>query len=227
MLVVLVSFPSLFFDPLLGPAHAIYFYTYEVAKRKLPQFGLSENTSYSLAGILATMISDGIMSPVDVIKQRMQLNKVAYKGNIDCMKKIFRGEGIKAFYAGYTTTITMTIPYNAIYFPVYEIIREVMKKRQIDYYDYNIFTHIFAGAVAGVVAAAFTNPLDVAKTKLQTQGDLGNNYRGMLDALINIKHELGYAGYLRGIVPRMVFHSFSAGICWATYEYFKFILKAD
>eukprot|EP01129_Flabellula_baltica_P006605 TRINITY_DN2487_c0_g2_i2.p1 TRINITY_DN2487_c0_g2~~TRINITY_DN2487_c0_g2_i2.p1 ORF type:complete len:168 (+),score=30.48 TRINITY_DN2487_c0_g2_i2:439-942(+) len=166
------------------------------------------------------------MSPMDVVKQRRQLNLVSYKGNIDCAKNIIKHEGIRALYAGYTTTITMTVPYNAIYFPVYEVVREIMKKKQTNYADYNIITHLTAGAVAGVVAAAITNPLDVAKTRLQTQGDIGNNYKGMIDAMKQIGKQQGLSGYTRGIVPRMIFNAFSAGICWSTYEYLKYLLGA-
>jgi len=84
--------------------------------------------------------------------------------------------------------------------------------------------HILAGAGAGMTAAGLTNPLDVAKTRLQTRGDLGIDYKGMISTLWKIWNLEGYAGLSCGIIPRMVFHSFSAAILWTTYEYIKFTL---
>jgi len=92
--------------------------------------------------------------------------------------------------------------------------------------------YFLAGGGAGMIAAGFTNPLDVAKTRLQTQGDMstileGKQYRGMLRTLKTIWIEEGAQGLTRGIVPRMLFHSCSASILWTTYEYFKYILGAE
>jgi len=67
----------------------------------------------------------------------------------------------------------------------------------------------------------------VIRTRLQTQGDLGIVYKGMIDCMKNIYVTEGLFGFLRGIVPRMIFNSLSAGISWTTYEYLKYILGAE
>ncbi|KAL6948855.1 hypothetical protein ACO0QE_001330 [Hanseniaspora vineae] len=59
-----------------GPAHAVYFATYETVKDKI-----SQNNKYSIpqpivtgfSGICATIAADALMNPFDTIKQRMQL----------------------------------------------------------------------------------------------------------------------------------------------------------
>lgn len=76
---------------------------------------------------------------------------------------------------------------------------------------------------AGAFAAALTNPLDVAKTRLQTQSDVGIYYKGMVHAFMSIKETDGIKGYAKGLGPRMIFHSMSAGILWGTYEYVKYV----
>lgn len=74
---------------------------------------------------------------------------------------------------------------------------------------------------AGIFAAALTNPLDVIKTRLQIQSDLGVYYKGMFDATKTIYKTEGLYAFSRGMVPRMLFHSMSASIVWGTYEYVK------
>jgi solute carrier family 25 iron transporter 28/37 len=89
---------------------------------------------------------------------------------------------------------------------------------------YDLKLHLLGGAGAGVVASGFTNPFDVAKTRLQTQGDVGKRYGGMLDALRTIWVEEGIGGYARGMRPRMLFHATSGAICWGTYETVKHLI---
>jgi len=206
-----------------APAHAVYFSVYEFLKRK---FGANTQQHTPVrnagAGVIATMLSDAVMTPADAVKQRMQLNVNPYRNIIHCILSVRQSEGIFALYAGYTTTITMSVPYNAIYFASYETIRKMLSK---DLNEYSPFTYCVAGGGAGSVAAAITNPLDVAKTRLQTQGETGRHYRGMLDALVTIWKTEGVAGYTRGIGPRVLFYSTSSAVCWSVYEYFKNLLK--
>jgi len=183
----------------------------------------------SIAGATATIFSDAILTPMDAVKQKRQLNLKAYHGTAHCLKIVIREEGIRALYAGYTTTIIMNVPFHAIYFNIYEFLR---KKLQNKGGTYSPSVHFFAGGGAGMVAAAVTNPLDVTKTRLQTQGDMlstghGRHYHGLVRTLKIIWHEEGIRGLTRGIVPRMIFHSFSASILWTTYEYFKYVLGAE
>eukprot|EP01132_Coremiostelium_polycephalum_P007909 gene7909-9735_t len=216
-----------------APSHAIHFSAYELLKHKF--IGDDENhhpIKVGAAGALATMASEAVACPMDVVKQRMQLQLTQYKGLGDCMKRIWVKEGIRGFYAGYTTTLAMGIPYNVVYFSSYESLKKIIESangtdQQVDYTKkkYQLLLHLVAGGGAGVAAAAFTNPFDVAKTRLQTQGEVGKHYRGMLDALKTIWKEEGSQGYLRGIRPRIVFHSMSSAIVWSVYEYFKFILE--
>jgi len=206
-----------------APAHALYFSSYEYCKR------LTKYTDrkyapliYAMSGGVATILMDGVMTPMDTIKQRRQLCIKNYTSNWDCFRTVSRLEGYRALYAGYTTTLFMNVPFHAIYLNIYEVLRGHLQIPE----QYNLQGHILAGSGAGVVAAGLTNPLDVAKTRLQTQGDVGLHYRGMVHALQEIWREEGPRGFSRGISARMLFHSLSAGILWTTYEYFKFIFGA-
>ena len=66
----------------------------------------------ALAGCLATLAHDSIMTPLDVVKQRMQLG--LYKNTLSAFRTILRVDGVRALYASYLTTLYMNIPNNAI-----------------------------------------------------------------------------------------------------------------
>lgn len=116
------------------------------------------------------------MSPMDVIKQRQQYTTGKYKNFIHCGKLVMRTEGVRALYAGFSTTLIMNIPYGAVYFPVYEYCTKYFSTSD----EWDAKVHLSAGYVAGLVAAFVTNPLDVTKTRLQLQGDLTKGkYKGI------------------------------------------------
>ncbi|PRP84759.1 mitochondrial RNA-splicing protein MRS3-like [Planoprotostelium fungivorum] len=202
-----------------APAHALHFATYEYCKKKFENYTLG----ISAAGICATMISDAVMTPMDAVKQRMQLGVKNYKGMLDCMRSVIRAEGFGSLYAGYTTTLVMNVPYNAVQFTSYEALRSILKKGKEDEFD--VVAHCVAGGGAGAIAGAITNPFDVVRTRLQTRGDTGAAYKGMVSTLVQLWKNEGRRGYTRGMLPRITLHSTSAAISWATYEYVKILMQ--
>lgn len=79
------------------PAHAAYFSVYEYTKLVM---GVDEPGHHpmgaALAGALATTLHDLVMTPLDVVKQRLQLGY--YAGVFDCVKQMAVEEGPRAFF---------------------------------------------------------------------------------------------------------------------------------
>ena len=151
---------------LLGciPSHAAYFSVYELAKES---FGVNEPghkpIGAAAAGAAATMLHDAVITPVDVIKQRLQLG--FYRGVWDCIKSIVKFEGPHAFWRSYPTTVLMNIPYASAVVATNESVKEIVNPTG----EHNTLAFFFSGAMSGAVASAVTTPLDVVKTRLQTQ----------------------------------------------------------
>jgi len=210
------------------PAHALSFTAYENLKLILRahQEDASGELKFirnSLAGIGATLVHDAVITPMDVVKQKMQLRAVPYRSIFHCAQVVLRQEGVSALYAGYTTTFCMNIPYATVYYGTYESLKTLFSRRRGKGVSntYDPFAHVLSGAGAGISAAAITTPMDVAKTRLQTRSDSHQHYNGMLRTLRDIWQVEGWRGLTRGMVPRMVFHSSSAAIMWTTYEAVK------
>lgn len=209
-----------------GPAHAVYFGTYESVKeatggnREGHQFA-----STAFAGASATIASDAFMNPFDVIKQRMQMHGSAHRTVAQCASNVYRQEGLRAFYVSYPTTLTMTVPFTAVQFSVYEWAKKVLNPSE----NYSPVTHVCAGGFSGAVAAAITNPLDVAKTLLQTRGSSTDaqirNASGMFEAFRIIHAREGIKGFARGLTPRVLTFMPSNALCWLSYEGFRFFLN--
>lgn len=110
----------------------------------------------------------------------------------------------------------MTIPFQSIHFATYEYFRKTLNPSGA----YDPKTHIISGAVAGAAAAAITNPLDVAKTLLQTRGAVADTKvrqaSGLLEAFRLIYQKNGMTGFTMGARARILSHMPATAICWTT-----------
>ncbi|EMD00188.1 hypothetical protein BAUCODRAFT_145495 [Baudoinia panamericana UAMH 10762] len=211
-----------------GPAHAVYFATYEVVKQAM---GGNASGHHPLAaatsGACATIASDAFMNPFDVIKQRMQVHNSPYRSLVHCARTVFHNEGLRAFYVSYPTTLTMTVPFTALQFTAYESLTKLLQKNsgRSEVAVYDPLTHCTAGGLAGGFAAAATTPLDVVKTLLQTKGASSDaeirHARGLFDAAGIIWRREGAKGFFRGMKARVVTAAPSTAICWSAYEVAK------
>lgn len=108
----------------------------------------------------------------------------------------------------------MTVPFTAVQFTTYEEMKKYLNPSE----TYSPTCHIISGGVAGALASAVTNPLDVCKTLLQTKGESNlpevRAAKGLKDSFSIIKRMDGWKGFSRGMVPRLLVHAPSAAICW-------------
>ncbi|CAO3592686.1 unnamed protein product [Absidia cylindrospora] len=181
----------------------------------------------SSAGACATLAHDVMMTPFDVIKQRMQLKDSVYRSVRECARTVYAKEGIAAFYISLPTTLSMSIPFQSIQFSTYERCLSLLNPAG----QYDPKSHVVAGAVAGVVASSITTPLDVIKTLLQTRGSSTDirirNCSGFWDAAKLIYGRYGYHGFFWGFKPRILTHMPATAISWSVYEYFKWFLSRN
>ncbi|KAG7666431.1 MRS4 [[Candida] subhashii] len=225
-----------------GPAHAVYFSVFESTKTLLVNRLTNSPHSNkivtdanhpifaSAAGIAATTSSDALMTPFDMLKQRMQAG-AAYQENkstsIRLMRlagDIYRKEGIGAFYISYPTTLFTNIPFAALNFGFYEYSSSILNPS----HTYDPYLHCVAGGIAGGIAAALTNPFDCVKTALQTRGITKNESLRHVDGFKSAARALyqqgGIGAFTRGLKPRIIFNVPSTAISWTAYEMFKEIL---
>eukprot|EP00761_Pharyngomonas_kirbyi_P004220 gb/GECH01004224.1/.p1 GENE.gb/GECH01004224.1/~~gb/GECH01004224.1/.p1 ORF type:complete len:334 (+),score=73.48 gb/GECH01004224.1/:1-1002(+) len=240
------------------PAHALYFATYEAARSRLMmnhqdkkgQLHSAHFFASMGAGVFATAAHDAISTPFDVAKQRMQLGSVRYDSLMHCVRSVTAEHGLRAFWVSYPTTLLLNIPFTSAYFAAYETFKYILQPRTHDSVNpvFEPWKHIVAGSAAGATGAAISNPIDVVKTRLQTQEAVAlpehlhpaapTNpsaeppkqpsvvYRGFRDAAASIVKTEGYHGFIRGIRARMVVYAPSAAISWTTYEGVKFLLSS-
>lgn len=99
--------------------------------------------------------------------------------------------------------------------------------------------YFICAGFSGSLSAFCTTPLDVVKTRLQTQNEklviaklnkdstVSYNkipYNSIRETFLQIFREDGIRGLWRGAIPRMMFFLPGAAVSWATYEHIKTLL---
>lgn len=212
-----------------GPAHAVYFATYEWAKAKLispEDIQTIQPLKTAASGAAATIAADALMNPFDTIKQRIQLKTDSSVWQIS--KNIFKNEGFSGFYVSYPTTLSMNIPFAAFNFMVYDTTSKLLNPSN----TYNPFVHCISGGISGALGAALTTPLDCIKTVLQVRGsetvsmDVMKQADTFGKAAKAIYQVYGWKGFWRGLSPRTISFIPATAISWTSYEMAKhFLIK--
>ena len=116
--------------------------------------------------------------PSEVLKTRLQLqgqynnpffySGYNYRSTWDAAKTIARTEGFGALYSGYKATIVRDLPFSALQFAFYEQER-AYAMQWTGTKDLGLGLEIATALSAGGAAGVLTCPLDVVKTRTQTQ----------------------------------------------------------
>jgi solute carrier family 25 protein 39/40 len=177
------------------PNTILYFITYKELAFRLRQNSNNSTHNYNnsttttttaatsslwapaLAGGTARFIASASTPPLELIRTRQAArigsNQPAKKGMMEELASIIRTGGVPALYKG--LTLFRDVPFSAVYWFCIESMREQWRLRNIyNGNDEPITTFqqagegLVNGPVSGIIAAACTTPLDVVKTRRQT-----------------------------------------------------------
>ncbi|KAL7099886.1 hypothetical protein ACP275_09G114300 [Erythranthe tilingii] len=213
--VVAVEGPSALYRGMVAPLasvtfqNAIAFQTYAILSRAFdttttaaaakdpPSYG-----AVALGGIGTGAIQSLVLSPVELIKIRLQLQKtnqtIHHTGPLTLTRSIFQTQGWKGIYRGLFITILRDAPAHGAYFWTYEYMREKFHPGCRKNGNEGFRTMLLAGGLAGVASWICCYPLDVIKTRIQAQ--VGpHSCPGIVDCFRASVEREGYCVLWRGL----------------------------
>lgn len=185
---------------------AVEFVEDEVAKAVKPKHVVplysAEYFKYcTIGGIFACGPTHASVTPLDLVKCRLQVDKSLYKGNFDAFRTIIRTEGFPAIFTGFGATLIGYSFQGAGKYGLYELFKyqysNLIGQEAADKYKTPLF--LVASASAEFFADILLCPWEAVKVKTQTTIPpfATNVFSGFSRALATD----GMSGLYRGLVP--------------------------
>ncbi|KAG6877832.1 hypothetical protein C0993_003494 [Termitomyces sp. T159_Od127] len=163
------------------------------------------------AGVFAGLANGVVSGPVEHIRIRLQTQsntKPLYAGPWDAIKKIYTGYGIAGIYKGQAVTLLREASGYGVYFLTYEkIVQWEMKNKGIRRDQINPLNAVLYGAIAGYALWAIIYPIDMIKSRMQTDGfspSTGQKYSSTLDCVRKVWRADGIGAFTRGLGPTLI-----------------------
>ncbi|OZJ06262.1 hypothetical protein BZG36_00825 [Bifiguratus adelaidae] len=202
----------------VGACVSIQFLVVEYFKRHFSaQNGLGNpltNAQLYIAGAAGGVANSVVSCPVEHVRTRLQVQSGAaasstssmtvYRGPLDCISKIYRSHGLAGLYKGMGVTMIREFQGYGAYFLAYEaLVRRSMQKNNCARTDLPTWKIMSFGALGGYAMWSTVYPVDIVKSKLQTDGfsGEGRRYTSTLDVVKKTWHAEGMGGFFKGFGP--------------------------
>ncbi|XP_072961543.1 mitochondrial arginine transporter BAC2 isoform X1 [Typha angustifolia] len=213
--------------------NAMVFQVYAILSRAFDSGNRNEPPSYgsvALAGVGTGALQSLMLSPVELVKIRLQLQTVGNKhygkdhiGPVCMAKNILRMEGLRGIYRGLSITVLRDAPAHGVYFLTYEFAREHLHPGCRKTGQETLGTMLVAGGLAGVASWVCCYPLDVVKSRIQAQTNshvnkAGLKYSGIIDCFRRSVREEGFPVLWRGLGTAVARAFVVNGAIFSAYE---------
>ena len=189
--------------------------------------GLAGSVAKTITAPLSRLTILYQVHPMVTTKENRPKFSMTLRGGIS---KIVERGGVLSLWKGNGTSVLHRFPFSAINFYAYEGMLDILNpERKVDD-DEDInddtkeeskFNRLVAGGVAGLTACVACYPLDLVRTRLTTQLDGQEHYKGITDAFVKIVRNEGFLGLYSGIAPTLMVAVPSFSISYMVYGSLK------
>ncbi|XP_065272256.1 mitochondrial thiamine pyrophosphate carrier isoform X1 [Emys orbicularis] len=186
----------------------------------------------AVAGSASGFVTRALISPVDVIKIRFQLqieqlsprNPLAkYYGILQTAHRILHEEGLTAFWKGHVPAQLLSVSYGAVQFVTFECLTELVHNAS-PYDTRNFIVHFVCGGLAACTATMTVQPLDTLRTRFAAQGE-PKVYRNLRHAVVTMYQTEGPLTFYRGLTPTIIAVFPYAGLQFSFYNLLQQLYK--
>ncbi|KAI8929237.1 mitochondrial carrier domain-containing protein [Entophlyctis helioformis] len=201
----------------IGACVSVQFGALEAMKRLLSG-GKPGDHTFSLgqlymAGAMSGVANSVLSGPIEHVRTRLQVQSAGNKvGSQHGIAGLFKGQGI---------TVLREFHGYGVYFAVYEyLMQRTMAANHIKRSQVASWKQLLFGATSGYMLWIFIYPIDVIKSKLQTDGfdKATQKYSGMVDCYRKVVAQEGFAGLYRGFSACMLRAGPANAATFAAYE---------
>lgn len=154
----------------------------------------------SLAGIIACGPTHFGMTPVDVVKCRIQAEPSKYRNTFQGFRVTVTEEGLRGLAKGWSPTLIGYSMQGFFKFGLYEVFKDLYKEplSPESFYLWRTSVYLAASASAEFFADIALAPMEACKVRIQTQPGYANNLR---EAFPKMLSEEGLGAFYKGLPP--------------------------
>uniref|UniRef100_A0A7S4VZ96 Mitochondrial carrier protein n=1 Tax=Ditylum brightwellii TaxID=49249 RepID=A0A7S4VZ96_9STRA len=177
-----------------------------------------------VCGCFAGAIQTLVICPTEHVKCRLQTQSSStvtqYKGPLDAVKKITSQHGIRGLYRGFGCTSLREIPAFGVYFAAYDYIKDYINDFNKDEDDtqHAWMASAIAGGISGSITWGMIYPVDMIKSRIQTDPLTGKQY-SMMEVGMYLQNKYGWRYLYRGLGVTLVRAFPVNGIIFPVYEF--------
>ncbi|XP_019398083.1 PREDICTED: mitochondrial thiamine pyrophosphate carrier [Crocodylus porosus] len=192
----------------------------------------------ALAGSASGLVTRALISPLDVIKIRFQLQieqlssshpLAKYHGIVQAARRISREEGWAAFWKGHVPAQLLSISYGAVQFVAFECLTELVHTAT-PYNARDFSVHFVCGGLSACTATMAVQPLDTLRTRFAAQGE-PKVYRNLRHAVQTMYKTEGPLTFYRGLTPTVIAVFPYAGLQFSSYnilqQMYEWVIPAE
>lgn len=190
-----------------------------------------------LAGAMTAFVSAPVRSPMEMLKCQLQVARRAPvksatgkkpplsvavvesgAGAGTLLRHVVQQHGLRTLTVGMQATFVRDLFGNAIYFGVYQAGKQALTSEGK---QPSAAVHMVAGGLSGMAYWASVYPLDVVKTRLQSDSlaPATRRFTGMVQCFRATLQAEGVGAFYQGLTPSLVRAFLYNGICFVGYEW--------
>ena len=155
----------------------------------------------TFGGLLACGVTHTAVTPLDLVKTRRQVDSKLYKGNFQGWSMIYRAEGLRGIFTGWSPTFFGYSAQGAFKYGWYEYFKktysdlagpEAAQKNKT-------LLYLSASASAEFLADLALCPFEAVKVRMQ--GSIPSPYTGTFDGVSKVMAKEGFGGLYKGLYP--------------------------
>lgn len=166
------------------------------------------------------MLSRTLTSPLEVVKVLAQVGALESRvGFLRSFNRIYRNEGLKAFWKGNGVSCLRLVPYSAIQLAAFHNLIAVLEDAHMPS-NLNAKSWMVAGSGSALIAALLVYPADMLKTRLIVQNVKPSlsHYRGIMHGFRKVWKAEGFLALYKGLLPTFLGVIPFAGGSYLAYE---------
>ncbi|KAI3405817.1 YMC2 [Candida oxycetoniae] len=190
--------------------------------RKLQGHSLSL-INYFNCGAVAGFANGFLASPIEHIRIRLQTQtgtQKTFNGPLHCAKKIYEIDGIRGIYKGLGPSLVRESVGLGIYFATYEalIAKDLKHHSGLTRSQIKPWKLCLYGGLSGYSLWIAIYPVDVIKSKLQTDALKAAQYKSSLSVIRDVWTKQGIKGFYKGFLPTILRAAPANGATFAVFE---------